>query len=185
MEFPSLQALGEHALSMDGKTLSALSLGVYNAARTIHSATRKMFGHYQDGDGPFGSWPELADATKEERVREGYSANEPLLRSGTLMRSYELAAGPRGSFSAGVGSPLPQALGQEIGIPGHNVPARSTLGIAFVKSERKGFGKLSAMIGATLMYSGTAVQFTQDFESLDEAEVAQDETEQLALGSML
>jgi hypothetical protein len=30
-------------------------------------------------------WPQLADATQAEREREGYPANEPLLREGTLL----------------------------------------------------------------------------------------------------
>ena len=80
LDFPDLDALAAHALRLGPKLNGALALGVRNAARKIHSKTKAMFGHYQQGDGPFGAWPELKDATKEERVRQGYSANEPLLR---------------------------------------------------------------------------------------------------------
>src|SRR5579872_3525335 len=152
LDFPNMDALAAHALRLGPRLNGALALGVRNAARKIHSKAKAMFGHYQTGDGPFGSWPELQDTTKEERVRQGYSANEPLKRSGDLMRSYVIE---QHGLTAGVGSPEAKALGQEIGVPGHNVPARSTLGIAFVKSEREGFGVLNELIGATLVYGGT------------------------------
>ena len=42
---------------------------------------KERFGHYQDG------WPQLAESTQAGRVAKGYSADEPLLRSGELRDS--------------------------------------------------------------------------------------------------
>lgn len=154
----------------------ALSAGVRDAAKVIHKRTRAKFGHYQQGDGPFGSWPELKDATKEERVRQGYSANEPLLRSGDLMRSYEVA---HEGLAAGVGSAEEKALGQEIGVPGSNVPARSTLGLAFVESERAGFGVLNEHIGSVLVYGPGVARLSDNLLALEAIDEPVDEVSTL------
>ena len=183
MNFRSLGALAVHSGLMAVTVEEATALGVGEAAKILLTKTRSMFGHYHRGAGPFQGWPQLEDATKEERVRQGYTENEPLLRSGDLMRSYEME---HEGLTAGVGSAEEKALGQEIGVPGHNVPARSTLGLAFVSSERKGFGALNDIIGATLMYGGKGMVFARGAESLvGEDEGAQDDAEQGALGSML
>jgi len=164
LNFPSIGAFVRHTATLEARMYSAVSLGVRDAAKVVHKRTRAKFGHYQEGDGPFSSWPELQDATKKERVRQGYSEDEPLLRSGDLMRSYTVE---HEGLVAGVGSPLEEALGQEIGIPGHNVPARSTLGLAFVESERKGFGILNEHIGSVLVYGRDVAQLSDDLSELE------------------
>jgi len=45
---------------------------------------REKFGHQQEG------WPDLAESTQQDRARQGYPADEPLLREGTLRDAYEV-----------------------------------------------------------------------------------------------
>jgi hypothetical protein len=57
------------------------------AAKVVEEAAKEKFGHYQPAVGGFGAWPELADTTQEERVKLGFSANDPLERTGGLRDS--------------------------------------------------------------------------------------------------
>lgn len=53
----------------------------------VERTAKSEFGDYQDAVGPFPEWAELAESTKEERVRLGFTENDPLLRSGQLRDS--------------------------------------------------------------------------------------------------
>lgn len=61
--------------------------GLDIAAEMVEKTAKAEFGVYQDAIGPFPQWAELADSTKSERLRLGYSENEPLLRTGALRDS--------------------------------------------------------------------------------------------------
>lgn len=69
---------------------------------------KSKFGHYPETI----KWPELADATKTDRVRKGFSENDPLLRDGTLRDSIEFVVS---GSSAVVGSTSEIMLYQEKG----------------------------------------------------------------------
>lgn len=86
-----------------------------------------MIGDYQNAAGPFAGWAELADATKDDRVRRGFSENDPGLRTGAMRDSIGIAVGAR---EAVVGSNDDHLVWFELGTS--KQPPRSVLGIAAV-----------------------------------------------------
>src|SRR4051812_3130282 len=58
--------------------------GLTAAAVLVEENAKAELGKYQSGAGPFDDWMELAEATQTDRVRQGYSADEPGLRSGEM-----------------------------------------------------------------------------------------------------
>jgi hypothetical protein len=69
-------------------------------------------------------WPQLAESTQSDREREGYPANEPLLRTGALRDSISYTIDKPG-VEATVGSTSEIALWQELGTP--KIPPRPFL----------------------------------------------------------
>jgi len=53
----------------------------------VAERARQMLGTYQTGMGMYPAWPALSAITKADRLRRGYSANEPLLRTGAMRES--------------------------------------------------------------------------------------------------
>ena len=134
--FHSFKHLAEFVEEMDELVPLAIAAGPIAAATIVHRATVKKFGHYQNEYGPFDKWEPLKKDTKSERVRLGFTEDDPLLRSGELRDSYEVKYS---GLMAGVGSALGKAEGMELGDPIKNVPARSTLGAAFAENEAEAF----------------------------------------------
>lgn len=98
------------------------------AARIIEAEAKAEIGHYQGAAGPFAAWPELAEATKAERVRQGFTENDPLLRTGEMRDSISHVVGDR---EAAVGSNDEKAVWQELGT--RTIPPRSFLGGAAMR----------------------------------------------------
>lgn len=110
-----------------------------HAARKVQAEAKSLIGNYQPDAGPFVAWAELADATKGDRLRRGFSENDPLLRTGHLRDSieYQVSLGFEvGQVEAEVGSNSDIAVYQELGTSGGGwggpIPPRSFLGIAAV-----------------------------------------------------
>ncbi len=68
---------------------AAGKLALERGSRRIVKEAQHRIGTYQEAEGPFAAWAELAEATKEQRVAQGYSENDPLLRSGALRDAIE------------------------------------------------------------------------------------------------
>jgi HK97 gp10 family phage protein len=101
------------------------------AAKIVQKEAKEEIGHYQEEAGPFVHWAELAESTKEDRVRQGFAEDEPLLRTGEMRDSIEYRVVER---EAVVGSDSPIAEYQELGTT--HIPPRSFLGgAAFRKAE--------------------------------------------------
>src|SRR5690348_6255730 len=47
------------------------------AALLVENEAKAEIGNYQSADGQFVGWAELAETTKDERVKEGFSENDP------------------------------------------------------------------------------------------------------------
>jgi hypothetical protein len=97
------------------------------AAKLVEKEAKKEIGHYQDAAPPFVGWAELADSTKEDRVNQGFSENEPGLRTGEMRESIDHVVGER---EAVVGSNSENLERFELGTS--RQPPRSVLGIAAV-----------------------------------------------------
>ncbi len=118
-----------------------------HAAQVVEDETKSSLGEYQDAAGPFAAWAELAQSTKDDRVRQGYPENDPELRDGTLRSSYEHTVH---GHEADIGSDDPVAEYQELGTD--RMPARSILGGAAVRSTPEvlmimGEGMVTALVG--------------------------------------
>ena len=86
MELLELAAkLGEIALAQHEMEHHALE----KAAVVVEKRAKEKIGEYQDQTGPFIAWAELADATKEDRLRKGFTENDPGLRTGEMRDSIE------------------------------------------------------------------------------------------------
>jgi len=97
----------------------------------ILADVRAKFGHQQEG------WPDLADTTQADRARQGYPADEPLLREGALRDAYEVwRDGP--DVVVGVRPESDQAViaeAQEFGTA--TIPPRPVLGPTVAEDAHK------------------------------------------------
>lgn len=57
------------------------------AGEEVQKTAQGMIGDYQQAVGQFPAWEELADSTKAERSRLGYSDNDPGYRTGAMQKS--------------------------------------------------------------------------------------------------
>jgi phage gpG-like protein len=125
LEFLTLADLAHHLTQETVGGLANTHHGLEAAAQLLEDEARSEFGVYQKGAGPFGDWPELADATKQDRVRRGFTENDPELRSGELRDSLKHETE---NWEATIGSEDPVFAYQELGTA--NMPPRPILGIA-------------------------------------------------------
>lgn len=101
------------------------------SAVLVEAAAKAEIGHYQRDDmGPFKPWDELKKETKQGRVRQGWTANDPLLRSGEMRDSIEHTSSKK-SFVVGSNSPL--MVYQELGTS-RGIPPRPVLSLALYRS---------------------------------------------------
>lgn len=129
MEFnimESILKMAEVVVAVEHEAHKALEA----AARVVEHEAKEEIGHYQDAVGPFAQWAELADSTKDQRVRMGFSENDPLLRTGELRDSIGHEVDGR---NAVVGSTSDIAVYQELGTA--RIPPRSFLGGAAARKE--------------------------------------------------
>ena len=86
MELLELAAkFGEIALAQHEMEHRALE----KAAVVVEKRAKDKIGEYQDETGPFAGWADLADSTKADRLRKGYTEDDPGLRSGEMRDSIE------------------------------------------------------------------------------------------------
>lgn len=87
MEFSSLGHFAAHLLKLQVGVALEAHQGLEKAATAIEKTAKEEVGTYQRAIGPYGAWPELAESTKKQRVEQGYSENDPGLRSGAMRDS--------------------------------------------------------------------------------------------------
>lgn len=116
--------LEQMAVAVHHETEKALK----KVAVVVETEAKKEIGHYQGAAGQFGAWPQLAEATKADRIAHGFTENDPLLRTGEMRDSIHHKVEMTGIASgvAHVGSDSEIALFQEIGT--RSIPPRSFLG---------------------------------------------------------
>jgi hypothetical protein len=101
-----------------------------HAAVCIEERAKEKIGEYQKETGEFVAWAELAESTKQDREEQGYSENEPGLRSGEMRDSIEHQSS---AVEAHVGSNDQNLVWFELGTV--KQPPRSVLGgAAFEKA---------------------------------------------------
>lgn len=117
------------------------------ACRAVETEAKAEIGTYQGSAGPFAGWAELADSTKNDRVRQGYSENDPGLRSGEMRDSIKHEVGPHEGV---VGSNDENLVYFELGTA--KQPPRAVLGgAAYRKAETVakilGAGAVQSLMG--------------------------------------
>lgn len=96
--------------------------------KEIEETAKEEIGVYQPAYGAFDAWVPLAELTKADRVRQGYSEDEPLLRSGELRESIQSEVV---GLAAIVGTKSEIGLWQEVGTK--HIPPRPFIGPAYVR----------------------------------------------------
>ena len=117
------------------------------ACRVVEAEAKREIGTYQDAAAPFAGWAELADSTKEDRVRLGFSENDPGLRTGEMRDSIGHVVGENEGV---VGSNDDKLVWFELGTDKQT--PRSVLGMAAVHKVEDvarilGEGVRAALVG--------------------------------------
>lgn len=150
-EFSSLGRFAEHLLALQVTEVVALHKGLERCAQHVETTAQDAIGHYQAAVGPFPEWAPLAPATVADRVRQGFSPDDPLLRTGDLRDSITHQVG---ALEAVIGSESDVALYQEMGT--ETIPPRPFLGPALIHNENRikrilGEAALSGLLGGAPM----------------------------------
>ncbi len=150
-EFKAGLAVAEMA-GIIGEFHMQMGHAIERAGKLVENAAKKEIGTYQAGAQPFVGWDELAEYTKDDRVKLGFSENEPGLRTGEMGAEIGTKVFNRwDQHEANIGSDDDKLLWFELGTT--TQPPRSVLGIAAVRNEEKireilGEGAVLAMTGA-------------------------------------
>lgn len=141
-EFSSFGTFARHlaALALEGDAVAHHI--TEKAAKHVHEDAQKRIGEYHDYTGPFNTWAQLTDATQADRERQGFTPNDPLLRSGDLLNSIEYEVHHN---EAVVGSASDIALYQEVGTD--RIPPRPFLGPALYDAKNA----IGEMAGETVV----------------------------------
>lgn len=138
MEYSPME-FAAHLLERAAVEVAALEEGLERVAMHIQKTAKSEFGVYQPERGPFNEWDELADSTKADRVRQGYSENDPLFRSGALRDSIQHEVH---GLDAVIGSKSDIMAYQEFGT--EKIPPRPVLGPAALRNK----ARIESLIGA-------------------------------------
>ncbi len=116
------------------------------SARIVQKEAKDSIGDYQGDAGPFMAWSELADSTKEDRIRLGFTENDPGERSGEMRESIETTVHADGmTGEAHIGSDADEMVWFELGTT--TQPPRSVLGGALFRKA----DEVEALIGSSVM----------------------------------
>jgi HK97 gp10 family phage protein len=131
--FHTLGDFVAHLSTIEADLELAREAAVVNGCQIVQKEAKAAIGNYRAGY----NWPQLAESTQEDRVRKGFPANEPLLRTGSLRESIEYTAPVHeGAEVCGyVGSNHPHAIYNELGTA--RIPPRSFIGGAARAKEHE------------------------------------------------
>jgi hypothetical protein len=117
-------------------------------AKIIEEEAKRVVGTYDYG------WPELAESTQADRVRQGYAADEPLLRTGALRDSIEHTHVSADEVQVGSNSDI--AVYQELGTS--RIPPRSFLVQAAVHKEKEAVHEVGRHVVKALLPNGMRIE---------------------------
>lgn len=150
----SLASFAMHLAVMELTVKKGLEHQLEKAAKVIEKTAKAEIGTYQEAIGDFDAWAELAQSTQESRASKGYTANDPLLMSGSLRDSIGSTVS---GLEAAIGSNSDVAVWQELGT--EKIPPRPFLGTAAEHSKNKvkkliGHGVMHGLLTGTGLGSG-------------------------------
>nr|DAG88323.1 MAG TPA: virion morphogenesis protein [Herelleviridae sp.] len=129
-QMSSLGAMASHLLLLDAAIVAELKKGLRRAANAIEQTSKEEIGHYQKATEAFPAWAPLAEFTKNERERLGYTRDDPGLRSGAMRDSIKSEFS---GLEAVVGSDDQHLVYFELGTD--KQPPRSVLGMAVMRNR--------------------------------------------------
>ena len=130
-KYQSFGALAKALERLSERLPLTLEVAMAASALVVEAAAKDEIGHYQREDtGPFSAWEELKPATKADRLQQGFTENDPLLRTGELYGSIEHQSDFR-SFVVGSTSEI--MVYQELGTP-KGIPPRPVLAVALYRN---------------------------------------------------
>jgi HK97 gp10 family phage protein len=150
-EFSNIESFVEHLGKIAATEAAMAHRALEKCAKVVEKRAKQKIGEYQEQVGPFIAWPELAESTKRDREAQGYSENEPGLRSGEMRESI----GHVTSISAmetQIGSNDDKMVFFELGTS--KQPPRSALGGAMAES----LPKIEHILGEELLGMITATK---------------------------
>ena len=149
--------IASFARFMEGRVIPALPRavhkGVEDGAVRIRKATQAQLGKYLEGPEPGLPTAPLADSTIEQRIREGYTPDDPGLRSGDMRDSYGERVSSEGLMvKSTIGSDEIKAVVFEVGRmeQGNYQPPRPELSIAAARNEDRVTRGVARMVVRTL-----------------------------------
>ncbi|WDZ97986.1 hypothetical protein Herbaro_09455 [Herbaspirillum sp. WKF16] len=86
-EFDSFGKMATHLLTLQAGMALSLHKGLDEVVTAIQKTAKEEVGHYQGAVGPFPAWAPLAASTQADRVRRGFTADDPGLRRGDMRDS--------------------------------------------------------------------------------------------------
>ena len=89
MRFKGMGAFVDHLARLPVVIGVAEKGGLGEAAALLRDRAKATLGTYQADAGPFEAWRKLAPSTQAERSLQGYTPDDPLLRSGALRDSIQ------------------------------------------------------------------------------------------------
>jgi hypothetical protein len=130
-----------HAAVGEARLREAKCLALEAACQMIEKEAKRVIGTY-DYD-----WPKLAESTQADRERQGFPANEPLLRTGAMRDSisYEITAPGEEAI---IGSDSDIALYQELGTS--HIPPRPFLMPSVIYCEKAAEALIGKILGVTI-----------------------------------
>jgi len=145
-----MNAFASHLLIRQALVVAELRTGLKFVTHAIKETAKAELGHYQPAVEHFEAWKELADATKENRVKKGFTENDPLLASGSMRESIDDEVVGLDGY---VGSDQDKAVWMELGTD--KAPPRSFLGPAVIHNEDLIKEVLGAALVTGLLGAGT------------------------------
>lgn len=128
-EFTSFLEAAVHCGELALAVHEAEHVSLERATKLLQKKVKEKYGEYQPQAGEFVAWAELAESTKQDRERQGYPEDEPLLRTGEVRDSVKRLVRDSEGF---VGSDNDIAVYEELGTS--KMPPRSTFGSAGVEN---------------------------------------------------
>lgn len=150
MSMHSIESFMEHLAKMAVAVTIADHKALEAAAKVVEKEAKSEFGTYQGAIGGFQKWEELADSTKADRVGQGYTENDPLLRSG---KERDGISHKVEHLTAAIGSESDVMVYLELGT--EKMPPRPVLGPSLMRKEHQ-VVKILGAYAATALLAGSA-----------------------------
>ncbi|MER5029659.1 hypothetical protein [Pantoea anthophila] len=139
-----LEQFARELSSASASIANGLEAGFRVIVKEIEETAKEEIGVYQPAYGPFDAWVPLSESTKADRIRQGYSEDEPLLRSGELRDSIQSEVV---GLAAIVGTKSEIGVWQEVGT--EHIPPRPFIGPAYLRKIDPLMGAIGVVISGS------------------------------------